>query len=139
MKSVLLDCGRERRCIGVIEGKPVMIFSDVVQVYVSRDRVDLRKSYEGLGMLVQQVLCLDPLSGHLFVFFNKALDKVKVLYWQGGGLCLWQKRLERGRFQIKAFEQVYWSLSFQDFHLLLAGVDLRTLPMRPDFRGRRLG
>ena len=85
----------------------MLFVSHLVQVYVARDRVDLRKSFQGLGLLVQDVLCLNPLSGHVFVFFNKRLDIVKVLYWDRNGLCLWLKRLERGRFKIAAFNELY--------------------------------
>lgn len=116
-----------------------MILGGHLKVYVARERVDLRKSYQGLSLWVQEIFSLDPLSGHLFVFFNKRLDKVKVLYWDTDGLCLWQKRLERGRFRIRSFQSVYWSMSFQDFHLLLAGIDLTKRSPRPDFRGRVVG
>lgn len=118
-----------------------MIVNGSLKVYVARAPVDLRKSYQGLSLLVQDVLVLDPLSGHLFVFFNKPLDKVKVLYWDIDGFCLWQKRLETGKFRImiRSFQDPYWSMSFQEFHLLLAGVDLKKLPARADFRGRVVG
>jgi transposase len=116
-----------------------MILGGLLKVYVARERVDLRKSYQGLSLLVQESLSLDPLSGHLFVFFNKRLDKIKVLYWDRDGFCLWQKRLEGGRFKIHSFQDMYWSMSFQDFHLLLAEIDLTKRPPRADFRGRIVG
>lgn len=116
-----------------------MIVNGGLKVYVARQRVDLRKSYQGLSLLVQEMLVLDPLSGHLFVFFNKALDKVKVLYWDRDGFCLWQKRLEKGKFRISSFQELYWSMSYQEFHILLAGMDLKKLPARADFTGRVMG
>lgn len=104
-----------------------MLISAQVQVYICRERIDLRKSYQGLGLLVQDVLGLDALSGHLFVFFNKRLDKVKVLYWDTNGFCLWQKRLEQGCFKVGSFEAAYWQLSLQQLMMLVAGFDIRDM------------
>ena len=67
----------------------MLFVSYLTQIYIAHGYVDLRKSFQGLSMLVQDVLRLNPLSGHLFVFFNKRLDKIKVLYWDKTGLCLW--------------------------------------------------
>lgn len=119
----------------------MLFVSHLTQVYIARGYVDLRKSFQGLSLLVQDVLRLNPLSGHLFVFFNKRLDKVKVLYWDKTGLCLWQKRLEHGRFQLKSFQESYWSLSHQEFAMLIAGVDIKHLPVpaSPSFAGCRVG
>jgi transposase len=59
---------------------------------------DLRKGYNGLYGLVKQELGRDPLSGDLFLFLNRRRDSCKVLLWDGTGLCIFMKRLERGRF-----------------------------------------
>lgn len=59
---------------------------------------DMRKGFDGLSALVQTSLCDDPFSGQLFVFRGRRGDRVKVLWWDGQGLCLYYKRLERGRF-----------------------------------------
>ena len=102
-----------------------MLISNHVQVYVARERADLRKSYQGLGLLIQDKLGLDALSGHLFVFFNKRLDKVKILYWDSNGFCLWNKRLERGCFKVGSFDALYWQLSLQQLMMLVAGYDIQ--------------
>lgn len=107
-----------------------MLIASHVQVYVARERADLRKSYQGLGVLVQDKLGLNALSGHLFVFFNKRLDKVKVLYWDVNGFCLWSKRLERGCFKVKAFEAAYWQLNLPELMALVAGYDIKHLKRR---------
>ncbi len=112
-----------------------------IQIYLARDPVDFRKSFQGLGLLVQDVLRLNPLSGHLFVFLNKRLDKIKVLYWDQNGFCLWQKRLERGRFQIGLVQGSVGLLSMQEFQMLIAGMDIRRLPrvMTYNATGKRVG
>jgi transposase len=69
-----------------------------VRVYAYPEAVDLRKGYDGLFGLVKQGLGRDPLSGDLFLFVNARRKGCKVLVWDGTGLCIFQKRLERGQF-----------------------------------------
>lgn len=68
------------------------------KVYLAREPVDLRKSIDGLSILVSQVLREDPFSEQLFVFINRRGDKIKLLYWERNGFVLCYKRLERGQF-----------------------------------------
>lgn len=72
--------------------------SRAVRVFAYPEAVDLRKGYDGLFGLVKQGLTRDPLSGELYLFVNKRRDSCKVLVWDGTGLCIFQKRMERGRF-----------------------------------------
>ncbi len=72
--------------------------SRAVRVFAYPTPVDLRKGYDGLFGLVLQGLGRDPLGGDLYLFVNKRRDGCKVLVWDGTGLCIFQKRLERGRF-----------------------------------------
>ena len=72
--------------------------SRAVRVFAYPEAVDLRKGYDGLYGLVKQGLGRDPLSGDLFLFVNRHRRACKVLVWDGTGLCIFQKRLERGRF-----------------------------------------
>lgn len=69
-----------------------------VRIFVARTPTDLRKSFDSLCALVEQVLRQDPFSGHLFVFFNRRRDRVKMLVWERGGFWLHYKRLELGSF-----------------------------------------
>ena len=69
------------------------------KVYLAAGNTDMRRSIDGLSLLVAAQLELDPLSGHLFVFCNRRRTIVKVLYWDRNGFCLWQKRLEREFFR----------------------------------------
>ena len=68
-------------------------------VWLCRDAVDFRKGINGLSILVEEQLVRDPFSGQLFVFVNHKRDKIKILYWECAGFCMWQKRLERERFK----------------------------------------
>jgi transposase len=70
-----------------------------VRLFVATQPVDGRKGVDSLMTLVRDVFRLDPLSGHLFVFFSKRCDRVRIVYWDRNGFALWQKRLEKGRFR----------------------------------------
>ena len=68
------------------------------KVFLACRPVDLRNGFDGLAAKVQQMIGADPFSGHLFLFRGKRGDYLKALYWDGSGLCLFAKRLEKGRF-----------------------------------------
>ncbi len=69
-----------------------------VAVYLCREVVDMRKSINGLSILVEEGLGLDPFAERLYVFANRKRDKVKILYWERSGFVVWYKRLEKARF-----------------------------------------
>lgn len=101
---------------------------DEVPVYLCREAVDMRKSINGLSVLVEEGLSLDPFEAALFVFCNRKRDKVKVLYWERTGFVLWYKRLEKHRFAWSPpgrGEVV--SLSGRELNWLLDGIDVFAL------------
>ena len=69
-----------------------------VRIYLACGVTDMRKGFDGLSMMAQNVLKQDPFSGSIFCFRGRRGDLVKVLYWDGQGFCLFAKRLEKGRF-----------------------------------------
>jgi transposase len=69
-------------------------------IFVATERFDLRRSFDGLAGLVKEILRQDPLSGALFMFFNKSADKMKIIWWDKSGYCVLYKRLEHGTFRI---------------------------------------
>jgi len=84
----------------------------------------MRKSIDGLSILVQEILQKDIFSGHLFVFCNKRGDKIKILYWDRNGFCLWYKRLERGIFRLPKVQSKVFMIAPNELNLLLEGIDL---------------
>ena len=72
--------------------------SEGLSVFLCREVVDFRKGIDGLSAVVEGSLELNPFDRQLFVFCNRNRDKVKVLYWEDSGFCLWQKRLETDLF-----------------------------------------
>jgi len=95
-----------------------------VKVYVATDITDMRKSIDSLSVLVQEILKKDVFSGHLFVFCNKRGDKIKILYWDRNGFCLWYKRLERGIFRLPKVQAKVFMIMPSELSLLLEGIDL---------------
>lgn len=96
------------------------------RVYAYARPADMRKGFEGLSALVRQELGRDPLSGDLFVFVNRRLHRAKVLHWDGTGLCVYAKRLEKGRFAClwRDPEEGCLELSPSELRLLLEGCQL---------------
>ena len=96
-----------------------------VRVYLALAATDMRKGFDGLSMLAQQVLAQDPFSGHLFVFRGKRGDLLKILYWDGQGFCLFAKRLEKGRFVWPLTKDGSVTLTPAQLSMLLEGIDWR--------------
>jgi transposase len=93
------------------------------KILAYREPVDMRKQFDGLVALTKSVLAEDPLSGSLFVFFNRRRNIVKAVYWDRTGYCLFAKRLERGRFVLPGADRKC-ELSEQALRLILDGIEL---------------
>jgi transposase len=96
-----------------------------VRVWLATGRTDMRKGFDGLALLVQETLREDPHGGHLFVFRGRRGDLVKVLWHDGQGLCLFAKRLERGRFIWPSPADGAVALTPAQLGYLLEGIDWR--------------
>ena len=99
------------------------------RVWLAAGTTDMRRGFDGLARQVQQVLGQDPFSGHLFVFRGRRGDLLKVLFWDGQGLCLFAKRLERGRFVWPQAKDGVVTLTPAQLSMLLEGIDWR-MPAR---------
>jgi transposase len=88
-------------------------------------KADLRRGFDGLSGIVQTILEASLFSGHVFVFPGRRGDLIKVLWWDGDGLCLFAKRLERGRFIWPKAENGKVSLTRAQLSMLLEGIDCR--------------
>lgn len=95
-----------------------------VRVFVCLETVDMRRSFDALAAMAEQVLGQDPLSGHLFVFGSRRGDRVKILYWDKDGYALWYKRLECGTFRFPRGEGRGPEISRSDLSLVLEGIDV---------------
>jgi len=95
------------------------------RIWLVAGATDMRKGFDGLSALVQTALRDDPFSGQLFVFRGRRGDRVKVLWWDGQGLCLFYKRLERGRFVWPRAQDGVVHLTPAQLSMLLEGIDWR--------------
>ena len=112
----------------------MMIIQPGVKVHLAAGFTDLRRGLDGLAVMVEQLLEQDPFSGHMFVFRGRRTDMIKILFWDGTGLCLFTKRLEDGCFPwpIASEQDVTVPISSAQLSILLEGVDWR----RPERRWR---
>jgi transposase len=105
-----------------------------VRVFLCLAPTDMRRSLDGLAAMTREILREDPLSGHLFVYFNRRRDRVKILFWDRSGLALYYKRLEKGTFRLSAFENPDSSraeIESAELALILEGIELASARRRP--------
>jgi transposase len=95
------------------------------QVWLAAGVTDMRKGFDGLSALVQRQLELDPFCGHIFAFRGRRGDRLKILWWDGFGLCLFYKRLENGRFIWPQASTGTVLLTSAQLSMLLEGIDWR--------------
>lgn len=110
-----------------------MIFTRGLRVCLAVAPVDLRRSFEGLALLVKQVLQEDERSSQIFVFSNQRRNRIRLLYWDGSGLWLMTKRLEAGSFAWPHLPDgaAKIKLRAEALEMLLSGIDLKGAKMRP--------
>ena len=101
-----------------------MLMLPDTKVYLSTVATDMRKSFDSLAQLVKDSLSQDVFSGELFVFFNRKVDRVKILYWDRNGYCLWAKRLEDGRYPVPRVEGKVARMRLSELSMLLEDIDL---------------
>lgn len=94
-----------------------------VRVMVATKPVDFRKGAEGLAALVRETMRANPFDGAVYVFRAKRADRVKLIFWDGTGVCLFAKRLEDGQFRWPKIEDGVMRLSAAQFSALLEGLD----------------
>lgn len=100
--------------------------------YLYRTGADMRKGFDGLSGLVRQEFLQNPLSGDVFIFFNKPRNRIKLLHWQGDGFAIFHKRLEKGTYELPAFSSQSKSaeITSQQLILILEGISLLSVKKR---------
>ena len=115
----------------------MLTFAPRIRVYLAPGATDMRKSFDTLTGLVRSTLALDPLSGHLFVFTNRQRTRLKILVWDGSGLWVLAKRLEKGTFSWPKLEDPAAksiAMTSAELTMLLSGVDLSQAKRRRWYR-----
>jgi transposase len=113
-----------------------------IRIYVYTGVTDMRRSFDRLAQMVEEHLEQDPESGHLYLFFNRRRDCVKMLLWEGDGFVIWYKRLEAGTFAVPAPGAPHShgapsggvQIPARDLNLLLGGVDPARVTRRKRFQ-----
>jgi transposase len=101
-----------------------MINTQGVQIWIATAPIDMRQGFDRLAARVREQLGHNPLGGHLFVFRNKSGERVKVLWWDGTGLVLYYKRIERGQFRFPASSEAALAIDSTQLLQLLAGGEI---------------
>ena len=118
----------------------MLSFPPSVRVFVATQAIDGRKGADSLMVIVRDVFRHDPLSGHLFVFFSKRADRVRIVYWDANGFAMWTKRLERGRYHA-AFATdgsfVASAIRPSDLALIVSGIDLAGARRRREWEPKK--
>lgn len=122
MQPVLRGCGS----VGA-QQRLVLTLPASVRIYIAVEPVNLRRGHDGLSAIVQGQWGMDLFDGHLFVFFGRRRDRCKILFWDRGGLVLYYKRLERGRFRAPRVSADGRSVQVDatELTMLLDGIDVR--------------
>jgi transposase len=104
------------------------------RVFLAVGTTDMRKSINGLSVLVERAMGHNPFKGDLFVFCNRRRNMIKILYWDKNGFALWHKRLEKHRFHWPTTTDAVISLSAKELEWLLAGLDYSRAHARLNYR-----
>ena len=102
----------------------MLMLSPAVKIFLCAQATDMRRSFDKLAEMTRELLTQDPLSGHLFVFFNRPCNRVKLLFWDRSGFCLYYKRLERGTFCLARIEGAIAEIEAAELALILEGIEL---------------
>jgi transposase len=114
----------------------MLTFPAGVKLYLATEPTDLRKSFNGLSLLVEQHFGLDAMAGHLFVFLNRRANQVRILFWDRDGFCIVAKKLERGTFRRNRQGedgQTHLQIDAADLALLLEGIEIKELRRSPRY------
>jgi transposase len=102
----------------------MLALTPTTRVFLAAGATDMRKSFNSLAAIIQNTLAHDPTCGHLFGFCNRRRDRIKVMYWDGSGLWVCAKRLEKGTFAWPESRANSIELSREELLMLLSGIDL---------------
>lgn len=103
-----------------------------LQIWLYSQATDMRKSIDGLSIIVAEQLELNPCGPDVFVFYNTAKNKLKILYYDKNGFCLWYKRLEKGRFFLPQISGNSYALTIDKLRWLLDGLKIEELRGNPN-------
>ncbi len=121
-----------------MEGAEIMTSFTDVRIFFCTTPTKMNYSFDHLMGQAEMIFNQDPLSGHLFLFLNKSRDRIKILFWDRDGFCIFYKRLEAGTFQLPDFDshQQGIELTYSQLTHLLGGLDLKSGRRRKRYHRR---
>ena len=105
-----------------------------LRYFLCCNTIDMRNGFDGLAGIVRNHLKKDPISGDMFIFLNKNLTHIKLLYWDGDGFALFYKRLERGRYSLTAHNEPSKQMKREELMMLLAGLSFATMSKKKRYK-----
>jgi len=113
----------------------MLSLSSSSRYFLYRYQSDMRKGFDGLSGLVRDSMIKDPLSGDVFIFFNKRRSQVKLLLWEGDGFSIYHKRLERGTYELPSLANSSTAVALRsdELMLILQGISLQSVRRRKRF------
>jgi transposase len=113
----------------------IISFSKSLRYYIYRHAADMRKGFDGLCGIVFNEFMMSPLSGDVFIFLNHRKDRIKILHWQGDGFAIYNKRLERGTFEIPLNDDALKRIEIDasTMQLIMDGISLSSVKKRRRF------
>lgn len=112
----------------------MLSIAHIHRCYLYRSRTDMRKGVDSLCGLIRNELGKDPLNGELFVFFNCNHSQIKLLLWEQDGFSLYQKKLERGTYELPEGTGAHHSINSTQLNLILQGISLKSVQHRPRYK-----
>lgn len=112
-------------------GCKMLALSSTSKIFVCQKPTDMRKSYDGLSNIVANNFQRNSLSGDFYVFTNRKMNLLKILFWDAGGYCLFCKRLEKGRFRFPVCENQ--NIDRANLQMILEGIDLKSVKRLPRY------
>jgi transposase len=109
----------------------MLSLSSACRYFLYQHQTDMRKGFDGLSGLIRNGTGRDPLSGDVFIFFNRLRTQVKLLLWEGDGYSIYQKRLERGTYELPL--QASSEIRSDELMLILQGISLKSVSRRKRF------
>ena len=101
----------------------MLSFPAAISIYLCKEATDMRRSFDGLAMMVHCIIKQDPLTGHVFVFRNKRGNMLKLLYWDRDGYAIWYKRLEKGTFSWPNHITENATIDYRELTMMLEGIE----------------
>lgn len=112
-----------------------MIFPDInkLEIYLCVGAIDMRKSFNGLALIIETILKHNPCSRNLYVFCNRSRTTMKILYYDGNSFCIWQKKIKGEKFFWPSIESEITRVDSEQLYMMICGIDYSRMNKKYNF------